>query len=133
MKTIPIIRNTAGRKPSSPYKQTTTPLCRNDAKSVQCPASAVRELLHDIANQLTLLNLASFDLHTSDVDASGEGHTKAIRVIDAAIEQTTSLFKMLSETLKAAENETRRAKKKPAPKDKTKPANVYSISPYLRR
>ena len=130
MKSIPVIK--ASHKTPLRSKRRLS-VQQKEIAGTSMRDSDLGELLHDIANQLTLLSLASFELHTTTSDEWQQRQADAVRSITMAAEEATKLFRILSEQLDRAPKRKRRERTKAAEERHTKPANVYPISPYLNR
>ena len=92
-----------------------------------------RIFLHDVVNQLTIMNLACFELRASECELGSESQSKAIGAIENAVQNAAELIEKLSGVVKEEAAKKNRATGKRPPVQTVPTNNVYPISPYLTR
>jgi len=123
--------------PKVPEKKTRKkPRPRNSAGShadsaAQQRTNAQRQFLHDIANQLTIVALAAFDLRNDENQNWNDGQLQALSTVDTAIQEAAELIGKLSKTFAEANQSPGTATRKQPSSRKPGENNVYPISPYL--
>jgi len=75
-----------------------TPRFRKKPQRKQMPAE-IREIAHDLFNQLSAINLCSFKLHAGVRDIVGPAMTNDLQTLDRAVEDAMLLAERLSQAI----------------------------------
>ena len=110
-----------------------TSITRADGAARQRRINAQRQFLHDVANQLTIIALASFDLRNNENPSWNNGQLQALAAIEIAIQEAADLIGKLSGTFAEGNQLESTVNRKGQPNQKPGKNNIYPISPYLQQ